>query len=207
MQNSEKTERKFVDQRYPSVIISEAELKKDYGKQIADGDVDPSSLSFGEWLFNQMEETGGTLSHYTPPEPELPEFPVLLRETFVLRTKVKAKSYLEAMQQVEHDYNDGKYCIDNFACVEYRPCCSNCGEDFDDHGVWIPDGTRLVSIGTPMEAVLCENCYTNLLENTELVHCSRCHNTFHATLLKPDVNGHDGELCPYCGTNDLERSY
>lgn len=200
-------ERKFVDQRYPTVVVTEAYLKTQYGELIASGNIDPAEQTFEQYLRSCMESEGGTLSHYVPPEPAMPEFSVLIRETFVLRTKVKAKSHQEALRQVEHDYDDGHYCVDNFACVEYRPCCSNCGEDFDDNGVWIPNGTRLVSIGTPMAAVLCENCYTNLLENTELVHCSRCHNTFHATLLKPDANGHDGEICPYCGANDRERSY
>ena len=54
MQNSENYGRRFVDQRYPSVIISEAELKKDYGKQIAEGEIDPTTLRFEEWLFNQQ---------------------------------------------------------------------------------------------------------------------------------------------------------
>ena len=146
MQNSEKTERKFVDQRYPSVVISEIELKKDYGKQIADGDIDPSSLGFEEWLFNQMEAAGGTLSHYTPPEPAMPEFSVLLRETFVLRVKAKAKNYLDAMQQVEEDYNRGYYAVDDFACIEFRPVCSNCGEDLPD--CW------LVAAGSEVDAMV-----------------------------------------------------
>lgn len=207
MQNPEESVRQFIDQRYPSVVISETELKKDYGKQIADGDVDPSSLSFDEWLFNQMEETGGTLSHYIPPQPELPEFSILLRETFVLRTKVKAKSYPEAMQQVEKDYNDGHYCVDNFAEIEFRPLCSVCGEDFAYHGRRPPIGTRFVSQDTLKAAMLCEGCYWKLRDAGEIVYCGRCHNDFHATLLKPDANSQPGELCPYCGANDLEMSY
>lgn len=158
-------ERKFIDQRYPSVVISEIELKKDYGKQITDGEIDPAVLSFDAWLFNQMEAAGGTLSHYIPPEPAMPEFSILLRETFVLRTKVKAKSYLEAMQQVEKDYNDGRYFVDKFAGVEYRPCCSSCGEDFDDNGVWIPEGLTLENDNTPQAQLLCDRCLRTYMEH------------------------------------------
>ena len=165
MRNPEESVRQFVDQRYPSVIISETELKKDYGKQIADGDIDPASLSFEEWLFNQMEAAGGTLSHYVPPEPEWPEFSVLIRETFVLRVKVKAKSYLEAMEQVEEDYNNGYYVVDNFADVEFRPCCSCCESDFDENGGLVPEGLSLENDDTPQAQLLCDRCLKTYKEH------------------------------------------
>lgn len=62
-----KDNRWFIDQRYPEQLISETQLKREYGEHIVDGSIDPEEQTFKDYIHNCMEHQGGTLSKATRP--------------------------------------------------------------------------------------------------------------------------------------------
>lgn len=59
-------QRWFIDQRYPDQLISEDQIKQEYGKQVADGSIDPAEKNFQQYLSDCMEQHGGTLAEVFP---------------------------------------------------------------------------------------------------------------------------------------------
>ena len=59
-------QRWFIDQRYPDQLVSEDQIKQEYGKQVADGGIDPAEKNFQQYLSDCMEQHGGTLAEVFP---------------------------------------------------------------------------------------------------------------------------------------------
>ena len=157
---AESDTRIFRDQRYPDQLISLEQLKKEYGEQIADGSIDPDELSFTQHLFNCMESQGGTLSEVLPESEKKSSYPFMIRETLMLNVSIEADSFEEAQRLVEAQYGNGEFDLDRncFAGVEFRPCCSECGSDFDEDD----NDLRAVNEGTPKAMMLCDRCVADL---------------------------------------------
>lgn len=198
---SRNAERQFRDQRDPDTIITESQIKLEYGQHIADGSIDPAEQTFAQYLLNCMESQGGTLSEYVPEEDKLSEFIILVRETHTLQVRIEADSMQEALEEAERQYQSGEICLEHncFAGAEFRPCCSECESDFDDNGCWVPDGLRVVNDGTPLLKVLCDHCVADMENSGELTRCECCGDVFDPSLLKVNPKNSIPEICPHCG--------
>ena len=64
---NESRQRWFADQRSPEIPISEIQLRQEYNSQAVGGDIEPD-MTFGAWLYNCMEEQGGTLRELSVPQ-------------------------------------------------------------------------------------------------------------------------------------------
>lgn len=186
----------FRDERYPDAMISEPQLKREYGEQIAQGSIDPVEMSFLQYLHNCMEAQGGTLSEVHIDEGMLVSYPFMIRETLTVRVEVKAESYEEAQKEIERLYNAGEYNLDRncFAGAEFRPCCSCCEHDFDDD-----DTLREVNEGTTEARILCDMCVADMEDSGELTRCECCEDLFAPSLLKINPKNGAQEICPLCG--------
>lgn len=194
-------ERFYYDQRNPEKIISESQIKLEYGQHVADGSIDPIEQTFVQYLVNCMEDHGGTLSQYYPEKEKLSEFIILVRETHTLQVKIEADTMQEALEEAERQYQSGEICLEHncFAGAEFRPCCSECESDFDDDGCWVPDGLRVVNDGTPLLKVLCDHCVADMENSGELTRCDYCGEVFDPSLLKINPENNVPEICPHCG--------
>lgn len=56
----------FQDENEPEKLISEAQLKKEYGSNVADGSIDPAEKTFQDYLWCCMSSQGGTLTEVFP---------------------------------------------------------------------------------------------------------------------------------------------
>lgn len=186
----------FCDQRNPEQLISEDQIKREYGEHVADGSIDPAEKSFHDYLFNCMESQGGTLLEYTPPEKPLATYQFMIRETLTLIVEVEATSFEDAQEEVERNYNNGEYDLDRncFAGAEFRPRCSCCESDFDDDYE-----LREVDDGTPEARVLCDRCVADMENSGELTRCECCGDVFSPSRLKINPENGIQEICPLCG--------
>ena len=191
------TSRVFRDQRDPDKLISEEDLKREYGQLIAGGNIDPAEQSFSQYLFNCMEVNGGTLAEVLPDKEEKAKFTFMIRETLTMTVTIGANSYDEAREKVEEAYNNGEYNLDHncFAGTEFLPCCSRCETSYSDE----EDELREVDTGTPLAMMLCDWCVANMEESGELTRCECCEDVFHASRLIVNPTNGEQEMCPLCG--------
>ncbi len=186
----------FTDERDPENPISEDHLKREYGQSIADGSIDPGEKTFGNYLASCMTSKGGTLTEVQPQQEMKSTFTFMIRETLTMEVKVDALTYEEAQDAVQELYHEGAYNLDHncFAGVEFRPCCSECGSDFDD-----TDNLRTVNDNTPHALLLCDRCVADMEDAGTLTRCDACENLFNPARLEVNpVNGIK-EICPECG--------
>ena len=132
------------------------------------------------------------------PEPEKKgSYPFMIRETLTLNVSIEADSFEEAQRLVEAQYGNGEFDLDRncFAGVEFRPCCSECGSDFDEDD----NDLREVNEGTSKAMVLCDRCVADLEDCGKLTRCECCGDLFSPERLK--INPENGlqEICPLCG--------
>lgn len=153
------TIRVYRDQREPGKVITEEDLKREYGQLITSGHIDPAEQPFSQYLLNCMEVNGGTLAEVTPEKEKAATFTFMVRESLTKTVTIEANSLDEAKERVEEAYNNGEYNLDHncFAGVEFLPCCSRCKSSFDEDG----DGLHEVNTGTPTAMALCERCMAN----------------------------------------------
>lgn len=52
----------FTDERYPEAPIPISQLKREYAQHILDDDIDPTEITFTQYLNNCMSRNGGTLT-------------------------------------------------------------------------------------------------------------------------------------------------
>ncbi len=186
----------FRDQRNPEVLITEDQIKREYGEHIADGSLDPAERNFQQYLHCCMEAQGGTLSEVHPEDQTQMSYRFVIYETLSLRVDVEANSYEEAQKEVERLYDAGEFNLDHncFAGVEFYPCCSCCESDFAD-----PDDLREVDGGTPDARILCDQCVAAMEDRGELTRCECCEDLFSPSRLKINPENNLQEICPLCG--------
>lgn len=187
----------FRDQRYPDQPITEEQLKKEYGQHVANGDIDPSEQSFGQYLSNCLEINGGTLLEVIPEKEKKAQFTFMIRESLTMTVTIEANNFDEAKDQLEEAYNNGEYDLDHncFAGVEFLPCCSCCESSFDDDG----DGLREVNEDTPLAMMLCDRCVADMEDSGELTRCECCEDLFSPSRLLINPKNGEKEICPLCG--------
>ena len=56
----------FIDQRYPDQLISEDQIKQEYGKQVADGSIDPAEKIFISTCLTAWNNMAELLPRYSP---------------------------------------------------------------------------------------------------------------------------------------------
>ena len=71
----------FRDENEPEKMISEAQLKKEYGSSVADGSIDPAEKTFQDYLWCCMSSQGGTLTEVFPEKETKAKYPFMIRET------------------------------------------------------------------------------------------------------------------------------
>ena len=166
----------FQDENEPEKLISEAQLKKEYGSNVADGSIDPAEKTFQDYLWCCMCSQGGTLTEVFPEKETKAKYPFMIRETCL--------------------YCKGEFNLDHncFAGAEFLPCCSCCESDFGDD-----DDLREVDEGTPQARMLCDRCVSDMENSGELTRCECCEDLFTPSRLK--INPQNGlqEICPLCG--------
>lgn len=189
--------RYFMDERYPGERIPENQIKRDYGRKVADGEIDPSEVSFSQYVRNCMSSEGGTLSEVLPEEKKLGSYSFMIRETLTLHVTVEAESFEKAQEEVARAYDTGEFNLDRncYAGAEFRPCCSKCESDFDVDG----DGLREVNCGTPLALLLCDRCVDSMEDGGELTRCDSCQNLFSPSRIKVNPENNVQEICPDCG--------
>lgn len=188
----------FTDERDPENLITEDQLKRKYAQSIVDGSIDPAERTFGDYLAGYMASNGGPLTELQPQQEIKSTFTFMIRETLTMEVKVDALTYEEAQDAVQELYHDGVYNLDHncFAGVEFCPCCSCCGSDFDFDDT---DHLRTVNDNTPHAMLLCERCVANMEDAGFLTRCDACGNLFSPARLEVNpVNGIK-EICPDCG--------
>lgn len=102
----------FQDENEPETMISEAQLKKEYGSSVADGSIDPAEKTFQDYLRRCMRSQGGTLTEVFPKKENRAKYPFLIRETLAMRVEVEAGSFEEAKDEVERLYCEGEFNLD-----------------------------------------------------------------------------------------------
>ena len=159
--------RKFIDQNEPDKIVTEAELKIEYGKNIADQSIDPSEQTFADYISNCLESAGGTLQ-------EIPDtgrsFQIRVEETVYGTITVVAATLKEAMEKADEQY----HCYGmNAVYVEgveddsfFR--CEKCGEAHTDSDKFV-----LYNDGQSMK-YLCLNCIIRMINANEVRTCPHC---------------------------------
>lgn len=186
----------FQDENEPEKLISEAQLKKEYGSNVADGSIDPAEKTFQDYLWCCMSSQGGTLTEVFPEKETKAKYPFMIRETLTMHVEVEADSFEEAKSEVERLYCKGEFNLDHncFAGAEFLPCCSCCESDFGDD-----DDLREVDEGTPQARMLCDRCVSDMENSGELTRCECCEDLFTPSRLK--INPQNGlqEICPLCG--------
>ena len=144
-----------------------------------------------------MGAQGGTLSEVLPKPEKKGSYPFMIRETLTLNVSIEADSFEEAQRLVEAQYGNDEFDLDRncFAGVEFRPCCSECGSDFDEDD----NDLREVNEGTPKVMMLCDRCVADLEDCGKLTRCECCEDLFSPARLK--INPENGlqEICPLCG--------
>lgn len=194
---AESNTRFFRDQRYPDQLISLEQLKQEYGRRVADGNIDPAEQNFPQYLNNCMESQGGTLSEVLVTPEKKGIYPFMIRETFALNVFVEADSFDEAQEVVEKQYGNGEFDLDRncFVGAEFRPCCSKCESDYDEDD----NDLREINEGTPMAMMLCNRCVADMEDCGTLTRCECCGDLFSPERLK--INPENGlqEICPLCG--------
>ena len=83
----------FQDENEPETMISEAQLKKEYGISVADGSIDPAEKTFQDYLRRCMRSQGGTLTEVFPEKENRAKYPFLIRETLAMRVEVEAGAF------------------------------------------------------------------------------------------------------------------
>lgn len=118
----------FIDERGPLLTIPKSLLIREYAQKIFSHEIDPEETSFRDYVRNCSETNGGTLR-----ETPKPIFRVFLRETFVRPVEVMADNMEAAIEKAYNDVSSGKLTLDDgdYAGMEYLPCCSKCGGDFE----------------------------------------------------------------------------
>ena len=141
----------FIDERGPLVTIPKSLLIREYAQKIFSHEIDPEETSFRDYVRNCSETSGGTLS-----ETPKPIFRVLVRETLVRPVNVMADNMESAIDKAYNDVYSGKITLNDgdYAGMEYLPCCSMCGSDFES----VTD-LRSAFGGALM---LCDRCLTKL---------------------------------------------
>ena len=190
------TSRVFRDQRDPDKLISEEDLKREYGQLIAGGNIDPAEQSFSQYLFNCMEVNGGTLAEVVPEKKEKAKFTFMIRETLTKTVTIEADDFDQAREKVEEAYNNCEFSLDHncFAGTEFLPCCSCCGSSFEDEL-----DLREVDEGTPMAMMLCDRCVADMEDSGALTRCECCEDLFTPSRLAVNPNNGEQEICPLCG--------
>ena len=188
----------FRDERTPDTLISEGQLKREYGRHVADGSIDPLEKGFSEYLLGCMEAQGGTLSEVVIPEPKpKKKYPFMIRETLTLNVEIEADSFEDAQERIQEMYHEGEFDLDHncFAGVEFRPQCAECESDFDEDA----DGLREVNEDTPLAMVICDRCVADMEDSGKLTRCECCGDLFAPSRL--EINPENGmrEICPLCG--------
>lgn len=54
--------RQFIDERYPDSVITIDELEREFCDLVNDGDIDPTEITFADYVRNCMYYNGGTLT-------------------------------------------------------------------------------------------------------------------------------------------------
>ena len=197
MSNTEtKGNRLFRDQRCPNEVITENQLRREFGEKLLENE-EMDGITFEQYLHNCMESQDGTLSLIQPEREPQPRFTILIRETLVMQVTVEASDKESAMDEAMRLYDDGEYDLDRncFAGAEFRPCCSHCLSDFDPDD----DGLREIDAGTENAQILCDRCVERMEASGELTRCENCHELFSASRLKVNPATSLYEICPYCG--------
>lgn len=193
---SNKGNRLFRDQRYPLEVITEKQLRQEYGEKLLENE-ELDGVTFEQYLHSCMESQGGTLSLIEPEPERKPCFTILIRETLEMQVSVEAADLESAQAEAMRLYDEGEYDLDRncFAGVEFRPCCSRCLSDFDSDD----DGLREVDGNTEYAQVLCDRCVEQMEENGDLTRCESCQELFAPSRLKVNPKNAIRELCPHCG--------
>lgn len=105
--------RYFRDERNPEKLISEDQLKREYGNFVAGGSIDPSEKTFQDYLSCCMQANGGTLVEASP----LKEYRFTIKEVRKMDVDIHASSYSKAREKVEQLYYDNVYELD-YATLE-----------------------------------------------------------------------------------------
>ena len=150
----------FVDERDTGATLPAEILAREYAQKILSGDIDPSEQTFDQYIEYCLERNGGTLR-----ELSAPGFRILARVTLVRPLVIEAENIDDAIDQTEEMWRTGKLALNDgdFAGIEYLPCCSSCGSDFDST-------TDLIE-ASDGALVLCPRCLEKYRKEYGLEEC------------------------------------